>query len=218
MKSFVVVGCGRFGSAVAETLYNLGNEVLAIDGDEEVIEAISGHVTHAVQADVMDENVMRELGIRNFDVAVISIASNLEASILATIIVKDLGVKKVVAKAQSEIHGKVLRRIGADKVIFPERDMGVRVAHNLSSKGIIDFIELSPEYSIMEIQSVKQWTGKSLAQLRLRNKYGINVMAIKRGSDINVSPGPDDVICDGDILLALGSISDMARIEEKTSE
>lgn len=134
MKSFAIIGCGRFGSAVARTLHELGNEVLAIDGDPDVVETISPNVTHAVQADVMDESVMKELGLKNFDVVIVSIGTDLQASIMATLIVKELGVKQVVTKAQSELHGKVLKKIGADKVIYPERDMGIRVAHNLTSK------------------------------------------------------------------------------------
>lgn len=218
MKSFAIVGCGRFGSSVARTLYHLGNEVLAIDGNPDVVEAISGDVTHAVQADVMDEAAMRELGLTNFDVVVVSIGSDLQASIMATLIVKELGVKKVVTKAQSDLHGKVLSKIGADKVIFPERDMGVRVAHNLTSKSIIDYIELSPDYGILEIKALPRWYGKNLADLKLRNKFGINVMAIKRDEHINVSPGPNDKIEPGDILVVLGSTDEIAKIESKAGD
>ncbi|WP_416198161.1 MAG: Trk system potassium uptake protein TrkA [Sporanaerobacter sp.] len=214
MKQFAVIGCGRFGSSVAKTLYNLGNEVLAIDKDEEIVQEISEHVTHAVQADVMDENVLKELGIRNFDVVIISIGSDLEASILATLIAKELGVKWVIAKAQSELHGKVLSKIGADKIIFPERDMGVRVAHNLVSTNVLDFIELSPDYSIVEITAIPEWENKSLRELKLPTKFGINVMAIKREKYINVSPYADDVILPGDILIVIGNTEDIRRVEK----
>lgn len=218
MKSFVVIGCGRFGGAIARTLYSLGNEVLAIDISEDIIKEISDEVTHAVQADVMDETVLRDLGLRNFDVAVVAIGSDIEASIMATLVVKELGIKKVIAKALSDIHGKVLTKIGADKVIFPERDMGVRVAHNLASTNILDFIELSPDYSILEITALKEWEDKSLAQLRLSTKYGINVMAIKRGNTISVSPNGEVVIEKGDILVVIGSTNDIKRIEQKAGE
>ena len=218
MKSFAVIGCGRFGSAVARTLFELGNEVLAIDGDEEVVDAISQDVTHAVQADVMDEGVLHELGLKNVDVAIVSIGSDIKASIMATLIVKELGVKKVVAKAQSELHGKVLKKIGADKVIFPERDMGVRVAHNLASQSIIDYIELSPDYSILEITTIPTWYNKTLGDLKLRNKFGINVMAIKRYDSIIVSPDPKDEIKIGDVLVVLGSTEDIARLESKAGD
>lgn len=218
MKSFVVIGCGRFGAAVARTLFSLGNEVLAIDISEEIIKEISDEVTHSVQADVMDETVLKDLGLRNFDVAVISIGSDLEASIMATLIAKELGIKRVIAKAQSELHGKVLYKIGADKVIFPERDMGIRVAHNLASTNILDFIELSPDYSILEVTALREWEDKSLAQLKLSTKYGINVMAIKRGSSISVSPSGEVVIEKDDILVVIGSIKDIKRIEQKAGE
>ncbi|WP_353092510.1 TrkA family potassium uptake protein [Tissierella praeacuta] len=218
MKSFVVIGCGRFGAAVARTLYSLGNEVLAIDISEEVIKELSDEVTHAVQADVMDEMVLMDLGLRNFDVAVVAIGSDIEASIMATLVVKELGIKKVIAKAQSELHGKVLNKIGADKIIFPERDMGVRVAHNLASTNILDFIELSPDYSILEIAALKEWEERSLAQLKLPTKYGINIMAIKRGNGISVSPNGEVTIEQGDVLVIIGSTKDIKRVEQKAGE
>ncbi len=218
MKSFAVIGCGRFGSAVAKTLYSLGNEVLAIDVNEEVIKEISDEVTHGVQADVMDEMVLKDLGLRNFDVAVISIGSDIEASIMATLVAKELGIKKVIAKAQSELHGKVLYKIGADKVIFPERDMGMRVAHNLASTNILDFIELSPDYTILEIVALKEWEGYTLAELRLPNKFGLSITAIKRGEKIIVSPSANDKINKGDILVILGNTDNIRKIERKAGE
>ena len=213
MKQFVVIGCGRFGSSVARTLYEMGNEVLAIDKDEEKVQEISDSVTHTVQADVMDEGVLRELGIQNFDIVVVSIGSDLEASIMATLVAKELGVKIVIAKAQSDLHGKVLSKIGADKVVFPERDMGVRVGHNLVSTNILDFIELSPDYSIVEITAIPEWENKTLKELRLPTKYGINVMAVKRQKFINVSPYADDMILKGDVLVVIGSTEDLKKIE-----
>lgn len=218
LKSFVVVGCGRFGAAIARTLFSLGNEVMAIDISEEIINEISDEVTHAVQADVMDETVLKDLGLRNFDVAVISIGSDLEASIMATLIAKELGIKKVIAKAQSELHGKVLYKIGADRVIFPERDMGIRVAHNLASTNILDFIELSPDFSILEVTALKEWEDKSLSQLKLSTKYGINVMAIKKGSNFMVSPNGESTIEKDNILVIIGSTANIKKIEQKAGE
>lgn len=212
-KQYVVIGLGRFGSSVARTLHSLGNEVLAIDSDDEAIQKISESVTQAVQADATDEGTLKSLGIRNFDIAVISIGSDIQASIMATLIVKEMGVKYVIAKAQNEIHAKVLYKIGADKVVFPERDMGTRVAHNLCSANILDYIELSPDYSIMEITALDEWTDKSLRQLAMRSKYGVNVMAIKKGNDINISPSADDVIEKGDILVVIGGIEELGAIE-----
>lgn len=218
MKQFAVIGCGRFGSSLAKTLYSLGNDVLAIDKDEELVQEISDYVTHAVQADVMDENVMKDLGIRNFDVVIISIGSNLEASIFATLIAKELGVKKVIAKAQNELHGKLLKKIGADKIVFPERDMGVRVAHNLVSTNILDFIELSPDYSIAEIKAIQAWENKTLKELKLSTKFGINILAIKRDNLINVSPNADDKILKGDILVVVGDTVDIEKTENEVGE
>lgn len=218
LKSFVVIGCGRFGSSVARTLHDLGNEVMVIDISEDAIREISEETTYAVQADAMDETVLRDLGLRNFDVAVISIGSDIEASIMATLVVKELGIKRVIAKAQSELHRKVLDKIGADKVIFPERDMGVRVAHNLTSTNILDFIELSPDYSIIEITAIEEWENKTLGQLRLSTKYGLNVMAIKRGNKITVSPSGEILIEKDDVLVVIGSMSDIKRIERKAGD
>ncbi|WZL74502.1 TrkA family potassium uptake protein [Clostridiaceae bacterium 35-E11] len=215
MKQFVVIGCGRFGSSVARTLYGLGFDVLAIDRNEDVIQEIADTVTHAVQADATDENSIKSLGMRNFDVAVITIGSNIQSSIMATLIVKELGVKYVVAKAQNELHAKVLYKIGADRIVFPERDMGVRVAHNLVSSNILDYIELAPDYSIVEISALREWEGKNLTELNMRAKYGINVMAIKHGTEINISPSASDVIRKDDVLVVIGHNEDLQKLEKK---
>jgi|SRR3712207_1574713 len=217
-KQFVVIGLGRFGTSVAKTLYSLGNDVLAIDSDEDIVQSISGEVTHSVQADATDENNLNALGIRNFDVAVVTIGSDIQSSVMVTLLVKELGVKYIIAKANSELHAKVLRKIGADRIILPERDMGVRVAHNLVSTNILDYIELSPDYSIAEIVSADEWKGKSLNELSIRSKYGINIVAIKRNNDINVSPRADDIIEDGDILVAIGGAEELGRLENLISK
>lgn len=218
MKQFVVIGCGRFGSSIAKTLMELGCEVLAIDSDREIVQSISESVTYAVQADATDENALRELGIHNFDAVIISIASDYQASIMATLIAKEMGVKKVIAKAHNNLHGKVLSKIGADKIIYPERDMGIRVAHNLVSPNILDYIEISPDYSILEISPLKSWHNKSLVDLRLRNIYGISVIAIKRGEKVNISPTANDIIQDGDILVVIGNTDNIQKMERKTKE
>ena len=215
MKQFAVIGCGRFGSSVARTLYGLGYDVLAIDRNEDVIQAISDSVTHAVQVDATDETSIKSLGMRNFDVAVITIGSDIQSSILITLIAKELGVKYVVAKAQNELHAKVLYKIGADRVVFPERDMGIRVAHNLVSSNILDYIELAPDYSIVEIAALKDWEGKNLKELSMRARYGINVMAIKHGAEINISPTAIDTIRKDDILVVVGHNDDLQRLEKK---
>ena len=213
-KQFVVIGLGRFGESVAKTLYGLGHDVLAIDMDEDMVQEISDSVTHAVQMDATDESALRTLGLRNFDVAVVTIGSNIQASVMVTLLVKDLGVKYIIAKGQSDLHAKVLYKICADRVVLPEKDMGVRVAHNLVSASILDYIELSPDYSIMEMKALEEWNGKNLTELKLRSRYGINVMAIKKDDDINISPSADEVISSDDIIVAIGSAEDLAKIEE----
>lgn len=212
-KQYVVIGLGRFGESVAKTLYSLGNDVLVIDKDEELVQDIADSVTHAVQMDATDENALRTLGLRNFDVAVVTIGSNIQASVMVTLIVKELGVKYIIAKGNSDLHAKVLYKIGADRVILPEKDMGVRVAHNLVSSSIIDYIELSPDYSIIEIEALPEWLGKGLRELKLRSSYGINVMAIKSDGDINLSPSADTIIEAGDVIVAIGSGEELARLE-----
>ncbi|SHJ61258.1 potassium channel family protein [Tepidibacter formicigenes] len=215
MKQYVVIGCGRFGSSVATTLYLLGHEVMAIDTNYDIVQDISDKVTHAVQADATDENALRSLGIRNFDTAVISIGSDVQSSIMATLIAKELGVKYVLCKAQNELQAKVLYKIGADRVVFPERDMGVRVAHNLVSQNVLDHIELDPNYSIVEIVTPSNWVGKDLIELDLRAKYGINVMAIKRGTNINISPSANEKLKMGDILVVIGENTKINQISKE---
>ena len=212
-KQFVIMGLGRFGSSIAKTLYSLGNDVLAIDKDEDIVQEIADHVTHAVQLDATDENALRSLGIRNFDVAVVTIGDDIQSSIMATLLVKELGVKYIIAKGHSDLHAKVLYKIGADRVILPEKDMGIRVAHNLVSANILDYIELSEDYSVMEIQVLDEWAGKTLNELKIRRKYGINVMAIKKGDEVNLSPAADDIIEQNDIIVAIGSAEDLSKLE-----
>lgn len=216
-KQFIVIGLGKFGQSVAKTLYQLGYDVLAVDDDEAIVQEISDQVTHAVQMDATDEYSLRTLGIRNFDVAVVSIGTNVQSSIMVTLNLKEAGVKKVIAKGNNEMHAKLLKKIGADRVILPEADMGVRVAHNLVSSNILDFIELSPDYSIVEISAPSQWQGKNIKELDARAKYGINIMAIKTDSNINISPMATDIIGREDILVVIGSIEDLAKIESMTA-
>ncbi|NBG88576.1 potassium channel family protein [Isachenkonia alkalipeptolytica] len=214
MKQFVVIGCGRFGGSVAKSLSKLGHDVLAIDKDEKIVQNISEHVTHAVQSSGTDEQALHSLGIKNFDVAIISIGTDIQTSILSTLIAKEAGINYIVAKAQGNLHAKVLYKIGADRVVFPEREMGERVAHNLVAHNIIDYIELSKEYSIMELEVPKNWVGKSLIDLDLRVKHGINVMAIKHDEEINISPEADDELDHDDILVVIGHVKDLGKIQD----
>ncbi|MFB9751847.1 TrkA family potassium uptake protein [Paenibacillus hodogayensis] len=217
-KQYAVIGMGRFGSSVAKSLYGLGYEVLAIDSSEQRMQEVSGTVTHAVQADSTDEEALRALGIRNFDVVVVAIGQDIQSSILTTLILKDLGVPLLVVKAQTELHGKVLKKIGADKVIFPERDMGLRVAHHLISPNILDFIELSDDYSIVELKASSTMIGRTLRELDVRARYGCNVMALKTGDKMNISPNADDTIKHDDILVVVGQNDQLRQLERAFGE
>lgn len=217
-KQFVVIGLGRFGISVAKTLYESGHEVLAIDKNEDLIQEVSDSVTHAVQMDATDENALRTIGIRNFDVAVITIGSNIQSSVMVALLVKELGVKYIIAKAHNDLHAKVLYKIGADRVVQPEKDMGVRVGHNLVSSNILDYIELSPDYSIIEIEAPQIWWGKSIKDLNVRANYGINIMAIKKDNEVNISPDAEDIIEEKFIIVSIGSVDDLSRLETMISK
>lgn len=214
-KQFAVIGLGRFGSSVAKTLYSMGRQVLAIDPDEERVRAMVQFSTRAVAADATDEQVLRSLGIRNFDVVIVGIGGDIQASIMITLMLKELGVRYVVAKAQSEVHGKVLFRVGADRVVFPERDMGFRVAQNIISSNILEYIELSQDVSMIEIVAPSNIVGKELRQLDLRNRFNINVIALKQGENVNITPRADDRIQKGDVLVVVGLKEDLKRFEQQ---
>lgn len=213
-KQFVVIGLGRFGNSVAKNLSSLGCDVLAIDINEQAVQAVANHVTHAVQADAREEETLKALGIRNFDVAIVAIGNDLEANILTTVMLKEIGVKKIVAKAQSNLHGKVLEKVGADKIVYPEKDMGTRLAYNLVSANVMDYIELLPDVSIIEIISPSIFHEKTLGELNLRAEYGINVLAIKREENILVAPGADSKIKAKDILIVIGNNNVMAKFPQ----
>lgn len=214
-STFAVIGMGRFGSSVAKTLYEMGYEVLAIDTNHDRIDNMLPFVTRAVQADSTDEEVLRELDIDRFDVVVVAIGQDIQASILTTLILKDLNVKFLIVKARNSLHGKVLDKVGADKVIFPERDMGNRVAHHLVSPNILDYIELSDQYSIVEIKVNENLIGKNLQQLHIRAKFGCNVIAIKNTDQkgINIAPSAQDQIKPNDVLVIIGDNHDLNRFE-----
>ncbi|MBC6004303.1 Ktr system potassium uptake protein A [uncultured Clostridium sp.] len=216
MKQYIVIGCGRFGSSVATTMHLLGHQVMAIDKNDDAVQALAEKVTHAAIVDVTDEQALRALGMGNFDVAIIAIGSDIRASIMATLIAKEMGVEQIVCKAKDELQAKVLYKIGADRVVFPERDMGVRVAHNLVSNNILDHIELDPDYSIVEIVTPKEWEGKTLIELDLRAKYEITVLAIKSGKSINVTPSPEEQLKSGSILVVIGQNSKISTITSDT--
>jgi trk system potassium uptake protein TrkA len=213
MKSFLVLGAGRFGESLAKSLYQTGCEVMVLDMDEKRVQEISPCVTHAMIGDCTDEEVLNSLGVCNFDSVIVSIGGDLQSSIIATLILKDAGVKNVLAKAQSELHAKVLKKVGADKVVLPERDMGTRVAHLLTSKHFLDLIELSPEYSIVEITVPENWVGRRLGEIDVRKKYGINIVAVKnQDNSIKISPAADTTFNKDDTLVVIGGIEAIDRL------
>lgn len=212
MKQFAVIGCGKFGEALATTLYKLGHQVLAVDKNEDVIQDISKNVTHAVQADIVDKETLLSLGIKEFDVAVVAIGDDIKASIMVTLIVKELGIKHIVAKAQDNMHAKVLYKIGANRIIYPERDMGIRIAHNLVASDILDLIELAPEHSIMETKVPDTWIGKDFIELNVRKNYNVNVIAIKNNDKILVNPSAKRKMEKNDIVIILGHNENLKKI------
>ncbi len=214
-KQFIVVGLGRFGTAIAETLCQDGYEVLGVDKRMDVVEDLRDVLTHTVQMDAMDRDALSALGIPDFDVAFVTMGSDIRASGTIVMSLKELGCKRVLAKAQDEFHGRMLEKLGADQVLFPERDMGRRMAHNLVSGDIIDFLELSSEYSMAEIRPRPEWLGKSLMELAMRSKLGINVVAIRTGDALNAMPLPDTVLREDDVLLVVVKDETLAKLNRR---
>ena len=211
-KQYLVIGCGRFGSSVAKKMCQLGNEVMVIDKDEDSIENIAEQVTQTAIVDVTEERDLKSIGLGNFDVVIVAISSDIRASIMATIMAKEMGVPKIVCKAKDELQAKVLYKIGADKVVFPERDMGIRLAYNLASENILDQINLDPEYSIMEIVTPTNWVGKTIIELNLRAKYDITVLAVKTTSGLKVMPSPNYKMQEKNILIIIGNTDKISDI------
>lgn len=215
MKSFLVIGLGRFGSALATQLCAQGNEVLAVDLRPERVQGVADQVTQAVTADARDPEVLHSLGARNFDCAVVAMGGDdLGTSALIVLSLKELGLPKVVAKASDAIHRKVLEKIGADTVVFPEQQTALRLAHSLSSGGILNFIELSKEFSIAERKVPDVWVGKSIVELNIRVKYDLNVIAVGNGADMSIAPGGRYVFQPEDNVVVLGRNEDFSRLEK----
>ena len=216
MKSFLVIGLGRFGRAVACELGSLGHEVLALDNSEENVQHIADSVTQAVCGDAQDESVLTSLGVSNFDCCVVAIGTDIEASILVTVMLKELGAKQVVCKALSALHARVLERVGADRVIQPEKEIGQRLAQHLGRTNVIDYIGFSDDFSILEIKTPRSWIGKTIGQLGVRARYGINVLAIRHGEGgvTDVTPGADGLISESDLLVILGTNDKVDKVVE----
>lgn len=212
-KQFLVLGLGRFGSSLTRTLIKNGHEVLAVDKNETLVQEISAIATHVVQADCTDKSVLQELGASNFSHAIVAIGEDLQASILATLLLKELNVPKVTAKAKNENHGSVLSKIGADQIVYPERDMATRLGNQLSSDNMIDSIELSPDYNLVEFKAPESMHQQTLLELNIRANYACTIIAIKTGEVINISPLAEDQIHMGDTLLLIGSNENIQNLE-----
>lgn len=223
-KQIVVIGLGRFGSSVVETLAKKGCEILAIDDSEEHVQAISEHATHAVQCDATDMRTLTELGVQNMDIAIVSIGEDIESSVLIVMALKELGVKEIIAKAATPLHTKILEKLGATKVVYPERDTAIRVATQILTPNIIDSLSLSPEYCISEIPAPGSFIGKMIKDTGIRTMHKVNIIAIKRKTSdmqrgksvikesVNVAPAGDDIVMDGDILVFLGHENAIEKI------
>jgi trk system potassium uptake protein TrkA len=226
MRQFAVIGLGRFGYSVAETLTKKGYEVLAIDKDESKIEAVSDFATYAVQCDATDMKALKAVSTQNVDVAVVSIGEDIEASILIVMTLKEMGIGQIIAKAVTPIHGRILMNLGVTEVIFPERDAAIRLAHRLIAPNVLEYLELSPGYSIEEIAVPSKIAGKKLKESQIRTLFGVNVIAMKKKVTrmvkgtvkteeiFNVSPSPEDVLEKGDILVIVGREEDLERFSK----
>lgn len=213
MKSYVVVGLGRFGAEVAKKLCELGCEVLAMDTRSDLVQQLSSSVTHAVVGDARDKEVLRALGVRDFDCAIIAIGGSLADSVLATMNLKELGVPQIVCKAHDETHRRVLEKLGADRVVIPEQENAIRLARSLSSPNVLDYIELSSDYGIIEVPAPKSWQGKTLKELDIRAKMGINIIAIKHDGKISAFPAGDYRFLRDDVIVVLGDSDTVNRVQ-----
>lgn len=211
-KQFAVLGLGRFGQSIVTNLVESGYDVLCCDKDMEIVNEMSKYACHVLQADVTDAHVLSEIGINNFDVVVVAIGENMEGSILATMLAKEQGAKYVIAKARNDIQKSILEKVGADRVVLPERDMGKRIVSTLIATNIIDYINLSEEFAIAEIEPLEKWVNKSILEINIRAKYGLNIVAVKRKNDVIVSLTPTYVIEKGDILVVVGETPSVRKI------
>ena len=214
MRSYVVVGLGRFGSEVARQLYAQGNEVLVIDTKPDLVQQIANDVTHAVVGNAQDKEVLRALDVSSFDCAIVAIGDSLADSVLAAMNLKELGVPKLVCKAYDETHRKVMLKLGADQVVIPEQEIAARLARSLTSGNVLDYIELSEDYGIIEVPAPKKWIGKTLKELDVRAKMGINIIAIERDEKISAFPAGDYCFVPGDVIVVLGDTATMDMVQK----
>ena len=212
-KSYAVFGLGRYGIAVARELADNGAEVIAVDCDERIVNAAAAELPICKCADITDPEVIRQLGISNVDVVIIAMANNLEASVMAVTLCKEIGVKTVIAKCANEMHQKILSRVGADKVVFPENESGIRLAKNLLSSGFVDMVSLAKNVSMIELDVKPEWCGKNLIELNLRKKYSINVVALRRGDMVSVDIDPHEPLTDRVKLIVIANAEKLAKLK-----
>ena len=212
-KTYAVFGLGRYGIAVARELVNNGVEVIAVDADERIVNAAADELPICKCADITDPEVIRQLGISNVDVVIIAMANNLEASVMAVTLCKEIGVKTVIAKSANEMHQKILNRVGADKVVFPENESGIRLAKNLLSSGFVDMVSLAKNVSMIELDVKPEWVGKNLIELNLRKKYSINVVAIRKGESVSVDIDPHAPLQGEDKLIVIANTEKLSKLK-----
>lgn len=215
MKTFIVIGLGRFGSSAAEQLYDMGHEVIVVDRDEEAVSHLADRCTHAAIGDAQEIEVLRAVGAAECQCAIVAMGEDLAASVLITMNLRDLGCKYIICKAQNELYQRALERVGADRVVIPEQEMAHRLVQSLGSKSFLDYMELSGEYAIAEFTAPKSWIGKSLKELNVRSKYQMSVLAIRNEGNgkLRMSPGGDDPISKGDAILVMGRQTDLKRLQ-----
>jgi trk system potassium uptake protein len=217
-RQVAVLGLGRFGAAVARELTRLGHDVLALEASEKIVNDVADEVTHAVRVDITDEDALRDLGLGSFDTAIVAVSSDLEVSILATVLLKRLGVRRIIAKAADELHGSILTQVGATRVVFPERETGVRVAHSFAAPGVHDYLDVAPGYGVARVPVPGPFVGQTLKDLNLHTTLRVTVVALRRGDTVTVNPSGSDGLRSGDELIVLGLDEDLERLPGATAE
>jgi trk system potassium uptake protein len=213
-RQIAVLGLGRFGQAVALELTALGHDVLAVDRDEKVVQSIADEVTHAVQADITDLEALEALGLADFDTAIVAVSESLEASIMATVLLRRLGVHRIIAKAAHDLHGSILEQVGALRVVYPERETGFRVAHSFHAPGVQDYLDVAPGYGIARVAVAPSWVGKTIGELDLPGSCRLSVLAVTRAGSVILTPSPDETLQPGDSLIVAGLDEDLEHLPE----
>jgi len=220
-KQVVVVGLGRFGSNVARTLYQRGHDVLAIDVEEELVQEAMGYVTYSVRGDATNETVLRELGVASFDAAVVAIGENIQSSIMGTVLLKSIGIPYIVARARNQLHGQTLERVGADHIVFPEQETGIRTARSLFNPDVLEYMDLGAEYGVSKIKALNAFHGLTLKEAGMagsRDKYGVSVLAVRRGKEVIILPSEEERLQSDDQLIIVGSDELIDRLHETKEE